>query len=375
MLVRYGIDKNGVRVKKALIYTAKEHNIDTKLVDPDAIYIINRLLDYGFHSYIVGGAVRDLLTGHTPKDFDIVTTATPIRIKRLFSSSYIIGRRFRIVHIIIHNKVFEVTTFRALIEGVTTGNDFGSMEEDVMRRDFTLNALYLDVMENQVIDYVGGVRDIRKHLLRPVIPLDKIFEEDSVRIIRALKYAVKTQSKMQHALIQRIKASAYLLEEVSKSRLTEEFIKILNSGFAQKIITLMCDLGVYKYIQPNCYSLLVSDKEYCDKYIKALGKIDDIVSKGGEVKEGEKFTYLLKDYIVRVLEGIGIQNKARGIIFYNEIYSIIFFECKKFLSPLTPARQQVEVAVKAVLKELNICSRLQKLLDISFSNIRVNAGV
>lgn len=375
MLVRYGIDKNGVRVKKALIYTAKEHNIDTKLVDPDAIYIINRLLDYGFHSYIVGGAVRDLLTGHTPKDFDIVTTATPIRIKRLFSSSYIIGRRFRIVHIIIHNKVFEVTTFRALIEGVTTGNDFGSMEEDVMRRDFTLNALYLDVMENQVIDYVGGVRDIRKHLLRPVIPLDKIFEEDSVRIIRALKYAVKTQSKMQHALIQRIKTSAYLLEEVSKSRLTEEFIKILNSGFAQKIITLMCDLGVYKYIQPNCYSLLVSDKEYCDKYIKALGKIDDIVSKGGEVKEGEKFTYLLKDYIVRTLEGIGIQNKARGIIFYNEIYSIIFFECKKFLSPLTPARQQVEVAVKAVLKELNICSRLQKLLDISFSNIRVNAGV
>ena len=161
MLIRYGTDRKGKPVKKAVIYTKNEHGISFDNVDFDAVMIIRRLKDAGFHSYIVGGAVRDLVTGNSPKDFDIVTDATPSRIKRIFRNSRIIGRRFRIVHIVCGPKIFEVSTFRSNAEG-SVGNDFGSMDEDVMRRDFTMNALYYDPIQEQVIDYVGGMRDIKK---------------------------------------------------------------------------------------------------------------------------------------------------------------------------------------------------------------------
>ena len=161
MLIRYGTDKNGKPVKKAIVYTKEEHGIPKNKIDFDAIQIIDRLRDSGFHAYIVGGAVRDLIVGNTPKDFDIVTDATPSKIKRLFRNSRIIGRRFRIVHVIFGTKIFEVSTFRSICEG-SVGNDFGTIDEDVQRRDFTINALYYDPILEQVIDYVEGTTNAEK---------------------------------------------------------------------------------------------------------------------------------------------------------------------------------------------------------------------
>ena len=135
MLIRYGTDKFGRPVKKAVVYTKNEHNIPKEKIDFDAILIINRLKDAGFHSYIVGGAVRDLIVGNTPKDFDIVTDATPSKIKRLFRNSRIIGKRFRIVHVVFGQKIFEVSTFRSNADGSSVGNEFGTIDEDVLRRD------------------------------------------------------------------------------------------------------------------------------------------------------------------------------------------------------------------------------------------------
>ena len=174
MLIRYGTDKNGRPIKKAIVYVKEEHGIQKSKIDFDAIHIITKLRDYGFHSYIVGGAVRDLIVGNIPKDFDIVTDATPSKIKKIFRNSRIIGKRFRIVHVIFGTKIFEVSTFRSIQEG-STGNEFGTIDEDVQRRDFTLNALYYEPVQEQVIDYVGGMRDIKKHIIRPVIPLNRIF--------------------------------------------------------------------------------------------------------------------------------------------------------------------------------------------------------
>ena len=151
MLIRYGTDKNGNVVKKAVIYTQEEHLIPNNKIDPDALQIVNRLRDSGFTAYIVGGAVRDLIIGNTPKDFDIVTDATPSKIKKIFRNSRVIGRRFRLVHVVFGTKIFEVSTFRSISEG-SVGNSFGTIDEDVQRRDFTINALYYDPIQQQVID-------------------------------------------------------------------------------------------------------------------------------------------------------------------------------------------------------------------------------
>ena len=141
MLVRYSSNQDGKPVKKAIIYTCDEHCIKNSDIDPDALKVITQLKGFGFSAYLVGGAVRDLLLGRKPKDFDIVTDATPSKIKKLFRNSRIIGRRFRLVHVFFGSKIFEVSTFRSISSG-TVGNNFGTMDEDVQRRDFTLNALY-----------------------------------------------------------------------------------------------------------------------------------------------------------------------------------------------------------------------------------------
>ena len=248
MLFRYGTDGYGRPVKKAVVYTQTEHLISNKNIDPDALQIINRLRDAGFTAYIVGGAVRDLIVGNKPKDFDIVTDATPSKIKRIFRNSRIIGRRFRLVHVVFGSKIFEVSTFRSNAEG-SVGNDFGTIEEDVLRRDFTMNALYYDPIQQHVIDYVGGMRDIKKHVLRPVIPLDRIFVEDPVRMLRAIKYSATTHAKMPHSLRHKIRTSAGLLSQVSPSRLTEELLKIINNCSACEIVQEALDTDLYIYLQ------------------------------------------------------------------------------------------------------------------------------
>ena len=139
MLYRYGKDKNGRPVKKAIVYTKEEHKIPLNKIDLDAIGVIRRLKDAGFSAYIVGGAVRDLILGNTPKDFDITTDATPSKIKRIFRNSRIIGRRFRLVHVFFGPKIFEVSTFRSISEG-SVGNSFGTIEEDVLLTTWAASA-------------------------------------------------------------------------------------------------------------------------------------------------------------------------------------------------------------------------------------------
>ena len=261
MLIRYGTDGNGKLIKKANVYTSQEHLISNTNIDPDALQIIHRLRDAGFTAYIVGGAVRDLIVGNKPKDFDIVTDATPSRIKRIFRNSRIIGRRFRLVHVVFGSKIFEVSTFRSNAEG-SVGNEFGTIDEDVLRRDFSINALYYDPVNCQVIDYVGGMRDIKKHILRPVIPLDRIFIEDPVRMLRAIKYSATTHAKIPFSLRHKIISSAVLLSQISPSRLTEELLKIINSTSAYEIIKEALDTDLYIYLQPAATALIYENKNF-----------------------------------------------------------------------------------------------------------------
>ncbi|MCR5612951.1 polynucleotide adenylyltransferase PcnB [Treponema sp.] len=356
MLYRYGKDKNGRPVKKAVVYTKEEHLIPLYKIDPDAMRIVQRLKDNGFTAYIVGGAVRDLLVGNTPKDFDIVTDATPSKIKRIFRNSRIIGKRFRLVHVIFGLKIFEVSTFRSTVDG-SVGNSFGTIDEDVMRRDFTINALYYDPIQEHVIDYVGGVRDIKKSVLRPVISIDKIFVEDPVRMLRAIKYSSTTGCQMSWALRRKIRHSAHLLSPISPSRLTEEMLKIINSSHSFEIVSECLSTDLYMYLQPAATAMMYNDKAFEKNYLMHLKELDKLVSENKEARLGKKLVFLIKDFILTLTDW---KREISNLSSVGELYVKTWTECRNFVLPMNPQRTELEFAIRTALREIGVSIKIPK---------------
>lgn len=344
MLVRYSQNSEGKQVKQALVYTKTEHSIKPEKIDAEAVKIIQRLNSHGYEAYIVGGAVRDLLIDKEPKDFDIATSADPSKIRRIFKNSRIIGRRFRLVHIFFGEKIYEVSTFRSTEDG-TIGNKFGTIEEDVHRRDFTLNALYYDPIHELVIDYVGGVKDIRAKKIRPIISLPVIFSEDPVRILRAIKYAAITNSKIPFFVQLQIRKNADLLEFVSPSRMTEEINKVIFSGHSAEIVSCFLNYKIYVYMQPGACAFIYSSNKFKKSYLENLKLLDEKISEKNGVKQGECLKPLLSDYIKLITDVNGIP---------QEVYNYVYRECRHFILPMNPQRRELEFAVKSCLNDLNV---------------------
>lgn len=353
MLIRYTKDERGKTVRQALVYTRREHGIDSRVIDPNALRVISHLKSFGFDAYIVGGAVRDLIIGKTPKDFDIVTNAEPARIKRLFRNSRIIGKRFRLVHIFFSDAIFEVSTFRSTVDG-TTGNVFGTIEEDVKRRDFTMNALYYDPIKEQVIDYVGGVKDIKARKLKPVIPLKVIFKDDPVRMLRAVKYAVSTGCTIPFTLSWAIRKHAPLLAPVSPSRLTEEIIKILNSGKSAEIVSRLISFDLYMYLQPSASALIDDLAGFKDRYAASLSELDALVVAEPEARLGQKLIFAVRDIVSLA---------ADPSLGSAELWASVYHECRRFIMPMNPPRVELEFAVKQCLKDLGFSPRPPRVRD------------
>ncbi len=335
MLVRYTRDDSGKTIRQALIYTAEEHGIRPEDIHPDAVKIAGRLRSSGHKAYIVGGAVRDLMLGKHPKDFDIATDAQPNRIRRLFRNSRVIGRRFRLVHIFFNDHVVEVSTFRSE-NSKGFQNEYGEIEEDVMRRDFTANALYYDPNTQRVIDYVGGVADIRAHRLQPIIPLDRIFAEDPVRMIRALKYSVGGELKMDRRLRRQMKKSTELLAPISPSRITEEVFKIMLSGRSARVIAACVEYGLFHHMLPVAAELLAADDAYRTAFFHRLEAFDREVTEGGETRRARAIAYLSADFLyTKTASG------AASRINFTEAFADI----KGFIQPIVPANKDVEMGL------------------------------
>lgn len=335
MLVRYTRDESGKTVQQALIYTSEEHKIQSKDIDPEAMKIARRLRASGHSAYVVGGAVRDLMLGKHPKDFDIATDAQPNRIRRLFRNSRVIGKRFRLVHIFFNDDIIEVSTFRSE-NSASFQNEYGEIEEDVKRRDFTVNALYYDPVAEQVVDYVGGVEDVRERRLKPVIPLDRIFAEDPVRMIRAVKYATSGNLKMAGKLRRLIKRSANLLAQISPSRITEEVFKILLSGHSSAIIRECIGFGLFPHMIPNVCKLTESDPAFRETVLTRLAEFDREVKEGNERRRSRAIAYLAADFLyTKTATG------AAGRIVFNEAFTDI----KRFIQPIVPANKDVEMGL------------------------------
>jgi poly(A) polymerase len=223
----------GLRIYKEV------HGLRKNVMDEDALKIIHRLNRFGHKAYLVGGCVRDLLLGRKPKDFDIATSATPNQIKNIFNNCRIIGKRFKIVHILFRGKVIEVSTFRSLPDhrmnkNVTKDSDlllkrdnnFGTAKEDAARRDFTVNALYYDPRNESIIDFVGGYEDIKNKIVKVVGDPDISFKEDPVRMLRAVKISVLHNLKIEKKTSIAIKKNKLEIEKSSTSRMLEEYNKI-----------------------------------------------------------------------------------------------------------------------------------------------------
>lgn len=343
MLVRYKTTENGSAARQAEIYVAEEHKLSSQEVDSDALKIIRRLRGVGHSAYVVGGAVRDLLLKKRPKDYDIVTDAAPGKIRKLFRNSRVIGKRFRLVHIFFGEKIVEVSTFRAEISAGFM-NVYGEIEEDVKRRDFTVNSLYYDPEDNTVLDYTGGFRDIKARKLKPVIPLDKIFVEDPVRMIRAIKYCTGGGLRMGFRLKQQLKRSVSGLADCPASRMTEELFKILGSSHAREILGECERFGMLKYMLPLTDELVRTNRTYRDSFYKMMAILDGLVE-NGEVRKSRFMAYLCSPYLYHVSE----YREAERIPFREA-----FTELKITIRPMVPANRDIEQALVHLIRRRKV---------------------
>jgi poly(A) polymerase len=346
VLIRYKTDSRGRAIPQAKIYTKEEHKIRLDQIDFEAVKIARRLQRAGFEAFIVGGAIRDLLSGRIPKDFDVATSAEPNQIRRLFRNSRIIGKRFRLVHIFYpNNNIIEVSTFRAK-ESEGFKNLYGGLEEDSKRRDFTMNALYFDPVKEQILDFTTGFDDIAKRVLKPVIPLNQIFVEDPVRILRAVKYSITTGASIPFLVGRKIKKQSYLLKDISASRLTEEIFKILLSGTSGQIFEALAKYQILEYLLPSLYDAYKSSKKLHEvkdfqTLVKFLKQLDEQVLYRNEDRRSRAIAYLSAHYFY-FLSPWKDQKK--------QVYTLAFTGIKDLLKPISPANRDVEQAIHLLLR-------------------------
>jgi len=278
---------------KKQIVPRSEHDISRRNISRGAQAVIKKLQISGYQAYLVGGGVRDLQLGGRPKDFDIATDAKPEQVHVLFKGSRIVGRRFRIVHVRQGREIIKVTTFRGSHDQedslnkqqsrqsesgmLLRDNVFGTVEEDAIRRDFTVNALYYNPEDGTVHDYTGGLEDLRQGVLRLIGDPETRYREDPVRMLRAARFAAKLEFDMESATEAAIEPLADLIDSVSSARLFDEMLKLFQSGYGERTFFQLRRLGLYKHLFSQTeWSLTDSAKseQYHAMIVQALRNTD-----------------------------------------------------------------------------------------------------
>lgn len=251
------------------IIPREEHGISRRFISPNALRVLYRLNEAGYQSYLVGGAVRDLLLGGRPKDFDVATDATPDEVRRLFRNCRLIGRRFRLAHVIFGQEIIEVATFRGsdaaesgegerhVVDGmIVRDNVWGTIEDDALRRDFTANALYYTVADFSVRDFTCGYEDVRNRLLRLIGDPATRYREDPVRMLRAVRLAAKLEFRIDEAAWSAIFELAPLIAESAPARLFDEMLKLFMGGHAFESMRWLEASGLFHELFPGTARVL-----------------------------------------------------------------------------------------------------------------------
>ncbi len=283
-----------------------QHNLSRQHISDAALKVLYRLDKAGYRACLVGGGVRDVLLGKQPKDFDVATNATPEQVKSLFRNCRLIGRRFRLAHIHFGREIIEVATFRqhAADSDKTKLNDdgrilrdntFGSIEDDALRRDFTVNALYYDINDFSLIDFAQGLRDIDHRILKLIGDPVTRYKEDPVRMLRAIRFATKLDFTIEPIANQAIFDLAHLLEDIPAARLYDEVLKIFHSGHALKSFEMLRHYGLFQYLFPALDQYLQSEptESMLDFIEQALVNTDTRIHENKPVSPAFIFAALL----------------------------------------------------------------------------------
>ncbi len=339
-----------------IIIPRDAHCISRKNISKEALKVIYRLKDKGYTAYLAGGAVRDLLLKKPPNDYDVVTDATPEQIKRIFKNSRIIGRRFKLVHIIFYKEIIEVSTFRAPIprhesdlnndiilkdnDGlVIRDNLFGTANQDALRRDFSINALFYDTNNFQIIDYAKGIDDINNEIVKVIGDPNERFIEDPVRMIRAIRFAGSLEFKINEIDYNAIKKNAHLLKQTSSSRMYDELQKLFFCGKSKIIYELLDETNLIRHMFIDFFKWVDKDKNrknwihatliQLDKWRNAKLKINPALMLSilfGEYHEScikdhfkikKPSSYLIREIIITHLSSICDQIRIPKVINYE----------------------------------------------------------
>lgn len=282
-------------------YSRQEHKIDRHHVSRNAIKVCEVLQQHGHEAYIVGGAVRDLLIGLEPKDFDVATSATPEQVQPLFRRARIIGRRFKLVHVVFGREIIETSTFRAPSSGeqltddhgrILRDNVYGNQKQDAERRDFTINALYYDPVNETVIDWHQGVQDLNRRVVRMIGEPATRYREDPVRMLRAVRFAVKLKGKIDPGTEAPIAAVAALINNVPAARLFDEILKLLTCGDAMQCVKQLRAHGLHSGLLP-LLEIILEDPQGHAFIERALERTDARIRAGKTVSPSFLFAALL----------------------------------------------------------------------------------
>jgi poly(A) polymerase len=335
------------------IVAREHHPISRANISPNALKVLYRLKEAGYQAFLVGGAVRDLLLGLQPKDFDVATNAHPDQVKQLFRNCRLIGRRFHLAHVRFGYEIIEVATFRAahtaidedhsVDEGgrvldergrILRDNLYGTIEEDVWRRDFTANALYYNINDFSIWDYVGGVEDAQARILRLIGDPETRYREDPVRMLRAVRFAAKLNFGIHIDTATPIPKLAWMLDGVPPARLFDEVNKLFLAGFAIRAFELLWDLGLLEHLFPDLAAALNADRNSKAARVLRLGLegTDERVRAGKSVTPTFLFAVLLWPAIQQAYEKV---REEQG----SEIQALLM-ACDQVV-----ARQQSRVAV------------------------------
>ncbi|HJP97047.1 MAG TPA: polynucleotide adenylyltransferase PcnB [Rhodanobacteraceae bacterium] len=325
----------------------ERHNVSRKQISRGALRVLYGLKDAGFRACLVGGAVRDLLLGRQPKDFDVATDATPEDVRKLFRNCRLIGRRFRLAHVIFGPEIVEVATFRGTGEGDASGdrhvvngrilrdNVWGTIEEDALRRDFRVNALYYDIADFSVIDYVGGMEDLEQKRLRLIGDPATRYHEDPVRMLRAARLAAKLGFTIDPEAAAPFGSLGHLLGDAPPARLFDECQKMFLAGYGLASFRTLVQYGLLEQLFPGTARALAHDGSGSLRAMieRGLAGTDARIAQGRPVTPAFLFAVLLWGEVAQLAERLQSESAARALAWQRAAHRVMAEQARRVAIP------------------------------------------